>query len=320
MAKRGKRGNAEPLVLLIGSGIHRQILGERSSCNPLASWRELLLETGRRSGVPVHIVDDASLTAVWEAMVLRAVSLGYRGGRQARRKPGQQQAAVVDRALRSVCKQVIVDHSADLREHYARHWIVQTIVRLCEARQVHLVDFNFDDLISRAIGIEGKAGSTRIRLPKSSGLTIEEYAALHRNWPIHGRHSSRLWKPHGWVGSAKTMRLGVRDFGLQGAGYRWAFQRHKAAEREVSAQKGQYAGTWVEKVIQYECRAIGLGIGAGEWGLHWLLTQRARDQVRKRPTRPFTSYLAHEQMLPIGVECSAHPTWAVAIEKALAPD
>jgi hypothetical protein len=25
-------------------------------------------------------------------------------------------------------------------------------------------------------------------------------------------------------------------------------------------------------------------------------------------------------MWPIGVECSAHPTWAAAIEKALAPD
>jgi hypothetical protein len=320
MAKRSKRGRAEPLVLLIGSGIHRQILGERSSSNPLASWRELLLETGRRSGVPVHIVGDASLTSVWEAMVLRAVSHGYRTAHRDRSKPGRQQAAVVDRALRSVCKQVIVDHSADLRKHYAQHWIVQAIVRLCEARQVHLVDFNFDDLISGALGIEGKARSTRVRPPKSSGLTIEEYAALHRNWPIQGRHSLWLWKPHGWIGSEKTMRLGVRDFGLQGAGYRWAFQRHKAAAREGSAKKGLYSETWVAKVLQFECRAVGLGIGADEWGLHWLLTQRARDQVRRRQTRPFTSYLAHERMWPIGVECSAHPTWAVAIEKALAPD
>ncbi len=252
--------------------------------------------------------------------MLQAVSHGYRNAHRDRSQPGRQQAAVVDRALRSVCKQVIVDRSADLRKHYAQHWIVQAIVRLCEDRQVHLVDFNFDDLISEALGIELKSRSTRIRPPRSSGLTGEEYAALHRNWSLQGRQSSRLWKPHGWIGSAKTMRLGVRDFGLQGAGYRWAFQHHKAAAKVRSAQKGQYSETWVAKVLQYECRAVGLGIGAEEWGLHWLLTQRARDQVRKRQSRAFTSYLAHERPLPIGVECSAHPAWAVAIEKALAPD
>ena len=305
---------------MIGSGIHREILGERSICNPLASWRELLRETGRRSGVPARIVGDTSLSAVWEAMVLRAVAHGYRSVHREKCKRGQQQAAEVDRALRMVCKQVIVDHSAELSEHYAQHWTTQAIARLCEDRQVHLVDFNFDVLIGRALRMELEARPVGNQPPRSSGLTAEEYAALHRNWSLLGRQSSRLWKPHGWIGRAGTMRLGLRDFGLQGAGYRWAFQHHKAAVKERSAQKNQYSETWVAKVLQFECRAVGLGVGADEWGLHWLLTQRARDQVRKRQARPFTSFFAHDRMWPIGVECSAHPTWAAAIEKALAPD
>lgn len=116
------------------------------------------------------------------------------------------------------------------------------------------------------------------------------------------------------------MRLGVRDFALQGACYRWAFGLHKAAERTRREEERLRSETWVSKVLRYECRAIGLGLGRDEWGLHWLLVQRARDRAGKKPKRPFTSFYEAGRPVPIGVDGSGHSSWEVAIRSALSAD
>ena len=310
----------QPVVILLGSGIHREILGPQWQCSPLASWEELLRETARRARIPLSLVVGDSLTASWETMVLEGMTNGFRDERQTQIRPFRCAAAEVDLALRRVCSQVIGDHSADRARHYKNHWVTQCLSKLCQSRQVHLVDFNFDTLIGNSVGMAADSPVSIGKPPRSSGLTTEEHAALCRSWPLPGPHSSRVRKPHGWFRRPRTLRLGVRDFGLQGAGYRWAFGHHKAAERNHAANKSIHSETWVARVLRYECRAIGLGLGRDEWGLHWLLVQRARDRAGKKPERPFTSYNEIRGAMPIGVGHSGHPSWEAAIRAAFSGD
>ncbi len=145
--------------------------------------------------------------------------------------------------------------------------------------------------------------------PRLSGLATEEHAALCRSWPLPAPHSSRVWKPHGWLLRPKTLHLGDRDFGLQWAGSRWAFGHHEAVERDHATNKSTHSETRVARVLRYERRAIGLGLGRDEWGLHWLLARRACDRAGKKPERPFTSYIEIRESMPIRVGHSGHPSW-----------
>jgi hypothetical protein len=277
----------------------------------------LLRETARRARISPGVVGGESLTASWETMVLHGMANGFRDDRLKQSRPFRRAAAEVDLALRRVCSQVIGDHSAGLAHHYENHWITQQLSQLCQSRRVHLVDFNFDTLIGSSIGMAAKSILETRKPPRSSSLTKEEHAALSRSWDLRGPHSSRIWKPHGWFLRPKTLRLGVRDFGLQGACYRWAFGHHKASERVRTTGTSVQSETWVSMGLPHECRAIGLGLGRDEWGLHWLLVQRARDRAGKKPIRPFTTFHESGRSVPIGVDRAGYPSWHAAIKAAL---
>ena len=131
-----------------------------------------------------------------------------------------------------------------------------------------------------------------------------------------GRHPVGIGDPPGDFGAT----VAVLAAGLQGAGYRWAFGHHKAVERLHAINKSIHSETWVAKVLRHECRAIGLGLGRDEWGLHWPLVQRARDRAGRKPERPFTSFNEIRGWMPIGVGHSGHPSWEAAIRAALSDD
>jgi|GEM_PF-2435486 len=285
-----RRTKQQPIVILLGSGIHREILGPKWQCSPLASWEELLRETARRARIPLGLFGGNSLTATWETMVLEGMANGFRDDQQTQIRPFRCAAAEVDLALRRVCSQVIGDHSADLARYYMNHWVPQCLSMLCQSRQVHLVDFNFDTLIGESVGMVSDSPAPVGKPLSSSGLTMEEHAALRRSWPLLGPHSSRVWKPHGWFLRPKTLRLGVRDFGLEGAGYRRAFGHHKAVERVHGTNKSIQTETWVAVcfVTSAEPSVLGSGVMSGASIGCWF-SAHAIEQERSRSGRSLLS-------------------------------
>jgi hypothetical protein len=317
MGNLKRRRKLAPLVVFVGSGVHREIIGSGWERSPLASWETLLSTTAQRAGLPMGVACHKSLTAAWETMVLCGLCNGYKNATGSFVRPRRDAAATVDRALRKICSDVIEAAGICLRERYKTSAAIQSLSAIVAHREVHLVDLNFDMLICGALGVEGMPDGGDAPKSRNSGITNLEHEALFRNWQIPGSRGSRVWKPHGWVRKPDTLRLGLRDFGLQGAGYRWAFGLHKAEQKGSARSRPRISNTWIAKVMRCECRAIGLGLGPDEWGLHWLLTQRARERARKKPSLPFTVYRSSSKPLPIGVDCSEHPTWAGAIQAAL---
>jgi hypothetical protein len=125
-------------------------------------------------------------------MVLRGVTHGFRDAERKMVPALRRQPWEVDLALRTTCAKIIADHSHEFARLYEAHSITRSIARLCEVRQVHVVDFNFDVLVGGDLGMATKSSFSDRRPPRSSGLTRAEYSALRRNWLIHGGHDSRL--------------------------------------------------------------------------------------------------------------------------------
>jgi hypothetical protein len=320
MTKRRKRVRQEPLVLLIGSGIHREVLGPAWRCSPLASWEELLRCTAKKSELPASTMCSRSLVTAWEAMVLHALRHGFKdslGTWVDSSKPPARGAASVDRALRAVCRSIILHASKDLKPLYRSHETIMRLRGVSEQRQLHLVDFNFDSLVCEGIDVKLSANKSIPRWSRSLGLSVEEHAALFRSWRIKGSDGSRVWKPHGWLGPGKSLRLGMRDFGLQGGAYRWAFGIYKANERGHRQQESSGRGTWIASVMKHECRSFGLGIGPDEWGLRWLLFQREREQARKKRPQPFTIFRSPKDPPPLGASCADFESWPYAAQAVL---
>jgi hypothetical protein len=277
----------------------------------------LLRCTAMKSEIPTSLVCVRSLATAWEAMVLHALRNGFRNSSGKGIDPlalPSASAASVDRALRAVCRSVIVHASKELTPLYRSHETIVQLREVIKQRPIHLVDFNFDSLVCEGIDIKLSSDNASPRWRRSLGLSVEEHAALFRSWKINGSDSARVWKPHGWLGPAASLRLGVRDFGLQGGAYRWAFGLYKATERGHRQQESSETDTWVASVMKHECRSFGLGIGPDEWGLRWLLIQRAREQARKKRPQPFTIFRSPKDPPPLGASCADFESWSYAAQ------
>ena len=319
MTKRRNRVKAEPLVLLIGSGILREILGPAWRCSPLASWEVLLRCTAMKSEIPASVLCVRSLATAWEAMVLHGLRNGFRNSAGRWIEPlklPSASASSVDRALRAVCRSTIVHASRGLKPLYRSHEIIVQLREVIKQRPIHLVDFNFDSLVCEGVDVKLSAGKASHGWNQNLGLSAAEHAALFRSWSIK-EGSSRVWKPHGWLGPAASLRLGVRDFGLQGGAYRWAFGLYKATERGYRQQESSGTVTWIASVMKHECRSFGLGIGPDEWGLRWLLIQRDREQARKKRPQPFTIFRSPKDPPPLGASCADFESWSYAAQAVL---
>lgn len=317
MAKRNVRENRKPLVILMGSGVHKEILGKGCECSPLASWSALLQATAARAGLRGEIVSGDSLTAAWEAIVLTSVRTGFKNARGDRVRACSRGPAAVDRCLRTVCAAVLREEARRQAGKYSSHAWPGKLKCLMDRREVHVIDFNFDMLIANACGVKGKLTTSVPKLSKKLSVARTALEPLFRSWSVPGANGSQWWKPHGWVDNSTSLHLGVREFGLQGAAYSWAFGAHKADQKQAAGNRSGQAAHWVAEVMRNECCLIGLGLGPDEWDLRWLFNQRARDQVRKNPKCPARWLHARPEMPVLGMEVCPHSSWSEALAAAV---
>lgn len=304
-----------PLVILVGSGLHKHVL-QCPSC-PLSDWRSLLAATAARAEIPVDGTFHRPLPTVWEHMVLEASARGYKADDRRRVRKGQA-AAVVERGLRRVAAKIIRECSDSHRHVYTNHPDLSGLGSLVATRETHIVDFNFDDILFELLG----CGPRRRQIPKvpsvpsGSGIRRADYEQMLRHWQLADGNESALWKPHGFVKNPSSLRLGVRDYGFQPVAYKLAFDQYKG-DSKSSKSRSPFQSTWVRKLMEGECRIIGLGLSEGEWGLHWLLTQRARNRARDKKGRPGAiAIVATGWHTPPDVELAVSGNWSDAWRNA----
>ena len=93
--------------------------------------------------------------------------------------------------------------------------------------------------------------------------------------------------------------------------YAWAFSQYKESSRKKSDRvPGRRTdSTWIARMMEHECRVIGLGLGPDEWGLQWLFVQRARNLANRRGATRAVMYVEGVKHLPLGAQTQALSSW-----------
>lgn len=165
------------------------------------------------------------------------------------------------------------------------------------------------------------------------GLRHDDFTSLYRRFPIGKDKRVWLWKPHGYSSEPSTIRMGLRDYGLQPMLALLAFKQFKQAERrwmgntKVDKQQrvrkeveslDHCGGTpslennWMTRVLALDCVMIGLSLSRSEWGLHWLFTQRSRNYARRGKCPAVEQWIACDSAIPPGVTHRVSSSWDAA--------
>jgi len=302
----------KPRVIVIGSGLHKQVLG-KDSHSPLASWNHLLRILAEENKLTPNLplcADDPVLA--WEQLV-------------AEKAAGRGEAAKEEKLLKkSLCN--ILKYEAEKEQaKYRSNKVIQQLGQTLKQGGIHLVSLNFDHLAHAGLGKElsvdrflkaFRADKIQDPVSKSGNVSIksvriEDLKLLYGRKIIASPSTetcSAIWHPHGHVSRFDSLRLGMRDYGFLPQSYFFAYQKFKKWERavagdldgsakykkliqaleEMDAVQGSKspvspADNWVTRFMLYPVDIIGVGLSQVEIGMRWLLVQRARNFAKVSP-------------------------------------
>jgi hypothetical protein len=326
-----------PKLLIVGSGFHKNILGNCSSS--LSCWKTLLKEVARRKNIDTTNVLFVQPALAWESLVTNLI----------REKTESKDASQTEKELRKTVVEILNEERTNHYEKYQKC----SFLNLLKGFKGHIVNLNFDHLLDELLGIQpnSKAKPSDSIIPKLEKARKKDAKGLYRRWQLKRDDAGlvTVWHPHGTVQAYKSLRLGLRDYGFQPILYSEAFNLFKQWERENCAHnKKQQITTqdylkilekavawdneklpaqsnanrhnhWVSRFMLFDVYVIGAGISESEWGLRWLFVQRHRNLARvESAKRPKTFYLDVKENYPVGLmDYDVSANWDQTWEKAL---
>jgi hypothetical protein len=293
-----------PLVVL-GTGFHKWVTHNHRS--PLTDWALLVEETKRRLNPATSRQEHPSgvnNAIAWEQMLLDAVRerAGLLTGKVAPEVMGSSQPIhkIENEARKIVTK--VIKGAADIYDEVAdpsRRRFFE------EIGPVDVISLNFESSWAGAV----KPGNWLGGLNTSTVSARFKSAAHRRLYYFETFTAGRIWYPNGCLARPETLRLGLRDFGLQADELRAAFDRFKKWESEFRLEQRREpvtnaefstvlqalerleqgpAANWVTHFMLRPVFILGAGLSEEEQGLWWLITQRARNQARVRASTKIT--------------------------------
>jgi len=264
-------------VTVLGTGFLRQLLPCNDVAAPkalqhLISWPSLLKEiASRNSLLDVFDADLAGAfpTLQWDELVRGYVARCDISG-AAYRKEGE-------------LKKVAVDVLAQAMAHANEHLDNAKLAAFLAVAGQHIVSLNFDTMV-----LGDKFAGQPVFDNKRPGVQ-------------HVKHSGKtFWFPHGCISNPDSIRLGLRDYGFLPDEWSTLFGEFKGFERSLLPNIKQVINNQEAERIKNELRLdtvvpqhqllghlmlaplifFGTGLSVSEWGLWWLLNQRARNLAR----------------------------------------
>jgi hypothetical protein len=297
-------------LLIIGSGFHRQMAeafgsGDCGRPSVLASWTALLKAVAAAEKLDGSLITSDHPTHSWERLLLAATA---QKSKDTASKSETRLRKAVCTVIREKSKQAVLPQESD----FLRQWA---------GFKGHVVNLNFDHVADQLAGASGQSVVRNADIPTLDGCDKRLVPNLYRRWvaPRTGKHQATFWHPHGTASNASSLRLGLRDYGLQIASYNGAFNQFKEWERKVLERKEgnpidhdgykrvrdaledldqdeegkrlKKHDHWITRFMLLPVTIIGAGISDAEIGFHWLLNQRqrnlARIPVKNRPKTYF---------------------------------
>ena len=287
--------------LVIGTGFHNWVLGSHRAQCVLQSWDKLNTCTAREMQVPLAETTCDRLALRWETLLLTAAANGYlspKNGWIASAKVGKISGIEVHARL---IVAGLISESQSTYPHQSNR--ARFPLDACWGSVVSL---NFDTAWltpspPRGFLINANAGNF------SKAATREDQRMTHFHQVKPSSDSpKRVWFPNGCVARGQSLRLGLREFGLQCAALNTAFNMAKRFETKASkncnspAQRldeirrilealpnsttgstnNPFPLTWVMEILYRPVLFAGVGLHTDEVGLWWLMCQRARNLAR----------------------------------------
>ena len=283
-----------PQVIVVGTGFHRQVLGQADS--PLSSWSTLLQKVNEICGFEVPHVSSNDPVMEWEKMTLN-VACGK-----------SIMASKAEQVLKKkVCK-VLDGMSREMNQ--SKKYENNILCECLSNSPIHLISLNFDSLAYEQLKpkstVVADTNSKILKKSKKESISVSKTRLLYDRFICKSNSSqSTVWHPHGHVGRPESLVLGMRDYGFLPPSYFYAFNQFKAWENEIagnlqgndkyrkliselalfdekssSSKIAHPADNWVTRFMLYPLTFIGVGLSQVEIGMRWLLVQRSRNFAR----------------------------------------
>ena len=245
------------LIPVVGSGLNIQARQQADS------WTQLLHEVAdnfQLSEKDLQAVDQQSygMTAVWERFV---TALAEREDRSA----GQ-----VENLLRQTVQKSLAEDEATASDYPFYRQFLSLDFK-------HIISLNFD----RSLPLSVSSKKSVIE----AGETIEELNENLFRYAQVEDQETRIWYPHGDTQKYRTIRLGVRDYGIYLDDLQEAFNLMKMWEREDGedfdpSTDPRVKSSWFWLGFYSPLVFLGCGMSSDLWTIWWYLHQRSRNYAR----------------------------------------
>ena len=143
-----------------------------------------------------------------------------------------------------------------------------------------VISLNFDR--SLPLSISPKKNVVEVGEPVEE---LTESLFRHASIQIPDGRQTRIWYPHGDTQKYRTIRLGVRDYGVYLDDLQEAFRLMKMWEREGGEDfdpktDGRVQQSWFWLGMYSPLLFIGCGMSSDLWTIWWYLHQRNRNYAR----------------------------------------
>ena len=249
-------------------------------------------------GVVHHKSLNSKLAAKWELLLLE---LGARGQVTSEKEEGRSRYGnsiyLIESEAKKIAAKILIEEQTLNRNSYTKDLVPR------DACWGSVVSLNFDtswfSTKPPRVMRSPQIGYDSIRTPELRRMYGFHLARFLERSPI------RVWHPNGCVSHPKSLRLGIREFGLQIDSINEAFQRVKAYERRLKlttnfdnifktgqssldgdaiqfsqTNKSKFPLSWVAEMLYRPVVFAGVGMSSDEIGLWWLMVQRARNWAR----------------------------------------
>lgn len=292
--------------LTLGTGFHRWVIGDHAAMSPIGNWMILLERIASRMRISWHNDQESNPVFVWEKLMHTAARDGYQmenGVEQKWIDAGTRAIHKIEHDAKKVAAGVIIEECSgyphkSMRSRYplSEYWGA-------------VISLNFE-----TSWFDGEA-TFFDEVTEHQRLSMLHSAERRRLAAYLKVNDKRVWFPNGWVDEPETLRLGLRDFGLQpseiriGCDLLKAFEssafcktsaghpdvvwkrneEHKATYLEPNKNalplgepdlQAEFPLTWVSDFIYRPLFFAGVGLTQEELGLWWLLNQRQRNYAR----------------------------------------
>jgi hypothetical protein len=293
------------------------LLGKQGQVRPLLSWDALLSELAFKADLLSaykHSLSKTMPTVQWDELVRAAVP-NYQN---------QKNASKVELKLKG--------HIAQILRTATQATGPMDGVKVAEflaATGDHIVSLNFDNLLSQGCSLS----------KKSSPSPGKEFERFEKN-------GKTIWHPHGCIDKPESIKLGQRDYGFLPQEWSGKISKFKEFERAHKAESKDVMSDEVFGKMICALKAApsnsersllghlllgpllfyGVGLSQNEWGLWWLLNQRARNLARiPSEQRPPTVIIKQRQdpqvalweLGPVGISTIFVDDWDEGWEKLL---